>query len=304
MLYIGDGEYRIVPRCAAVTNTDGSTTYSVCLDIDAATNTDGSNLQLYPLHNGSNQRFGFTYLNNGTYKISTAFSDHERVLGVENHSYSNQANVAQYSYDGHSANRWILEPVDRFVTLGERYKTDMFSNVPTTFPYMSSYLYETTNFASQILLNSGIHYTGNWSLYRKSTYESSISSPTALSTYWEVPDATNIPWVTLSQFKTQFSGKMIWFCKGSFLTNHPDYAALGGLVKSDVIQMSYDNLPEPDSAINVTPQYTMSVMGTTTYNGNTTYSLSYRANAFVGIDTSLLELAEANPNRYFVFYKF
>lgn len=302
MLYISDGNYRIVPRCAASTS-NGVTTYSVCLDIDAATNTNGSNLQLYTLHTGDNQKFGFTYNNDGSYIISTAYSSHTRALGVTNQSLLNQANVAQYSYDGTAINRWILEPVDRDAYFAGRYLSDMINKKPGAFPYMSSFYYETPNFSSQGLLSSGIHFTGNWELYRKTTNDTSLDYST-ITSHWDMPNTVYIPWISITDFRQQFQNNIIWFCKGSQLVNHPEYAMALNLAKADVIHMSYDNLPNPDSAINVSPLYSMSVTGTTTYNGSTTYSVSYRSNIYTNVQSSLLELATANPDRYFVFYKF
>lgn len=306
MLYIGDGEFRIVPRCAAVTSGDGSTTYSVCLDIDAATNTDGSNLQLYYLHDGSNQRFGFTYMSDGSYKISTAFSDHNKVLAVQDLSYANQANVAQYTYQNSGGFRWILEPVNRDITFGSRYETNMIGNSSQAFPKISDLNMESTNFASQVLLNSGIHYTGNWSIYRNSNSLATLTNINQIVTNWEVPDDTQVAWCNPSKFRNQHSGKIVYYCKGSLLTSIPELGLVSNLVKCDVVQMSIDGISvAPSSAIDISPLATMSVTNTSaTYNGNTTLWVEYRSAVGSTTSMSLLQLASLYPNRYFVFYKF
>lgn len=79
---------------------------SACVDIYAASKTNGGNADLYDVNLSDAQKFKFTYLGDGTYKITNVGSG--LVLDVYAGSYTSGANIQQYAWNGTKAQRWIV----------------------------------------------------------------------------------------------------------------------------------------------------------------------------------------------------
>jgi hypothetical protein len=71
---------------------------------------DAANIQQYSLLNATNQRFKFTHLGDGTYKITAVHSG--KAVDVSGISKNDGANVFQYTYYGTANQQFILVPTN------------------------------------------------------------------------------------------------------------------------------------------------------------------------------------------------
>lgn len=79
---------------------------SSCVDLAGASSSNGANIQLYSVNLTDAQKYEFTYLDDGTYKITNVSSG--LVLDVSGGSLSSGANVQQYTWNGTDAQKWIV----------------------------------------------------------------------------------------------------------------------------------------------------------------------------------------------------
>ena len=92
----------------------GNGTYTVAsskdsgyvLDVSAASTRNGANVQIYGANDTNAQKFDFTYLGNGYYKIANANSN--KALDVAAAGSAPGTNVQQYEWNGSSAQQWKL----------------------------------------------------------------------------------------------------------------------------------------------------------------------------------------------------
>lgn len=92
-----DGIYTLTPKCAT----------SKRLDISGGCKTDKTNVQIYRANNTASQKFKFTTLANGYYKITAMVSG--KVLDVSGGCKTPGTNVWQYTSNGTSAQQWMLQ---------------------------------------------------------------------------------------------------------------------------------------------------------------------------------------------------
>lgn len=83
-----------------------STNTQRVFDVQSGSESNGGNIRLYQSNNTSSQRYEFTYVGNGYYKIQAERSG--RVLDVSNGSKAAGANLQQYAWNGTDAQLWRI----------------------------------------------------------------------------------------------------------------------------------------------------------------------------------------------------
>lgn len=297
LVYTQNGECFVGSMVGAPFN---GTNYEVkyVLDISDGINTNGRNLQIWSSDSVPAQQFGFTYNNDGSYKISTKCSNHTKVISVEGKSCNPRANVHQWEYTGSDNERWIMEPVDRNVNLGVRYARDNWNKYSKAFPNTSNIGGDCTDFASQCMLASGTHYKDNWYTYRKSANYDAPVNTSQLNNSWILSDPS--PWISANEFKKYWYPKVknCWYCKGQYIIDHPSEIFNLSITTGDVIQIANSSI---FSGIdNIDAWHSMFVTGYSNNNGNNTYSLTYHS--VNTKDKDLLTIANSYKNYYFIFY--
>ncbi len=77
--------------------------------------------------------------------------------------------MIQYKYNGSHNDEWYLEPVKKSNSYGIKYarKNATISPFTSAYPDLSSMGGDCTNFVSQCMVASGIHYRNSWYVYKK-----------------------------------------------------------------------------------------------------------------------------------------
>ena len=94
---VSNGTYRIV---SALDNNK-------CVDISAGSAANFANVQIWSNANCPQQKFTFTYLNNGYYSIKATHSG--KSLDVNEARNTAGTNIQQYEWNGTSAQQWVLK---------------------------------------------------------------------------------------------------------------------------------------------------------------------------------------------------
>lgn len=87
-----------------------SVNQSYVLDISAASKANNANVQIWENVYAKQQRFIFTYLNNGYYKITSENSG--KVLDVDDAGRNGKENVQQFESNGTNAQQWVVKKTD------------------------------------------------------------------------------------------------------------------------------------------------------------------------------------------------
>lgn len=94
---VADGTYKVT-----------SVSSGKALDVYGASTADYGNVVQWDWHNGSNQQWTFTYLNNGYYRITSVNSG--KVLDVNGNSQTDGTQAIQYSWHEGYNQQWQLTP--------------------------------------------------------------------------------------------------------------------------------------------------------------------------------------------------
>lgn len=85
--------------------------FSLCVEVVNASNSNGADIKVFYSNPGYGaQSFAFISNGDGTFRIQPYLSD-SRVIGVENNSTADQANVELATWSGHDSQKWILKRV-------------------------------------------------------------------------------------------------------------------------------------------------------------------------------------------------
>ncbi len=284
MNYNGDGTFSIVSQI--------NTNY--VLDVYGASSENYANINIWTNHGGDSEKFKIYYTENSVYKIASKISNYEKCLTVENMSCVDEGNVMQHAYNKSWNDLWILEPVSTNAILGAQYAIDNHDQYVSAYPGCSS---DCTNFASQCLLATGLHYDSDWRIYRKNgTYNTNIDSNYKLKYSWD----TSVPgsWVTAKNFKDYWLRRSsnVYKLLGSSIVNDPSVAWNLPISIGCVIQIS-----EVVNGVSKDPYHTMYISDYTNDGGNKTYKLTYHSTNTES--KSLLDICRTYPDQYFWFFK-
>ena len=281
-------------------NGDGTFTFysevgnNMVLDINEYDPNNGANVQIFESNGSIAQKFKIGYTSSSTYVIVTQASNFTKAISTANSVCTAGENVHQYDYAGLWSERWILDPVEKDVELGALYATDNYNTYVQAYPNLSNNGGDCTNFVSQCMLASGIHYNGNWNILRKNGNYTDITSNAQLNDSWSVSDPS--PWISAEEFKNFWVGRVSGAYKGTGqqIIDNPSLIWNLPITQGCVVQRADKFLGDVGKAT-----HSMYITG---YLNNNTYLLTYHSNNT--LSKSLLEFCEQDPNSYYLFYVF
>jgi len=99
----GDGYYYLVSQVGDK---------SFALDVSGKKTADGTNIEIYTMKKGENQKFKLVPNADGTFKILTKISGDKSCVEVEDGSTQQGANVQQWQVNNSAQQNWIIETLD------------------------------------------------------------------------------------------------------------------------------------------------------------------------------------------------
>lgn len=285
-------------------NDDGTFSFysevgnNMVLDIAGGSPNNGANAQIYTANGSDAQKFKIGYTDSSTYVIVSKISNYGKSISTCNSGCELGENVHQYDYAGLWSERWILEPVEKDVDLGAKYAMDNYNNYVMAYPNLTGLGGDCTNFASQAMLASGIHFNDNWIIYRKNANNSNISNVNQLNDSWALTDPS--PWISAKEFREYWKNRVT---QGAF-------KATGSEILENP-QKIWDNIPITQGCIIQMAKktlfgelgdshHTMYVSGYINNGEYSTYAVTYHS-----VNTqfkSLIDVCRAHPDEYFLFY--
>ncbi len=294
----GDGTYSIYTPLG----NDG--TYRYALDISNGSGENYANVQIYTPNGSDAQRFSIADTNFDTFVFFTKCSNFDKAIVLNGPTCAEGGNIDQYTYQGHYNEAWLLEPVNQDVELGIRYATFNDENYNPAYPNLTTFNGRTAdcaNFTSQCLSASGIHYDGDWKIYRKNFNTYQPTTVAELDNTWELCQPRTSPWISAKEFGDYWRKKATTksYTIEQILKN-PDIVFQTGIAPGDVIQIADNNLGFLGES-----SHTMYVTGKNTYNGKSSFSLTYHSNSQENKNLLLIcqEYKNAGRNDYIVFFR-
>ena len=106
----------------------------------------------------------------------------------------------QYDYAGLWSERWILEPVEKDVDLGALYAMNNYDKTVQAYSrFTTDFGGDCTNFVSQCMLASGMHFIDDWQILRKNGNYTEINNVEQLNNSWYLADPS--PWISATEFR-------------------------------------------------------------------------------------------------------
>lgn len=287
----GNGDFSLLSAVGLENNS-----YVYALDISNASSENYANAQIYKYNGTSAQKFCIQMTNYGTsHVILSKCSNYNKAIVVNGPSCNQGTNIDQYTFQKHYNEIWIFEPVSRDDNMGVKYALDDYNLYVAAYPNLTSMGGDCANFVSQCMLASGIHYYGDWRVYRKNSTYSKPVNVDQLNSTWELSDPS--PWISAKYFSKFWKQKTNYHVyKGSYITSHPNEILNLNVTKGDVIQYAGSVLGVEGSA-----EHTMYITDYGQYNGNTSYVLTYHSSETKA--KNLLEICANLPDKYFIIYE-
>ena len=293
----GDGTYSIYTPLG----NDG--TYRYALDISDGSGDNYANVQIWTPNGTDAQKFSIGRTNFDTYVLFTKCSNYDKAVVLNGPTCDQGRNVDQYTFQAHVNEACILEPVNRNIDFAIRYATTNYEQYVTAYPNLTTFAGKTAdcaNFVSQCLLASGIHYDGNWKIYRKNFDTNQPTNVTELDNTWEMCQPNTSPWVNAKEFgdywrtKTKPEAYTV-----NYILEHPDEIFNKNYYKGDVIQIAVNRL-----GFLAESEHTMFITAYNSYNGNNSFALTYHSNS--RINKNLLQICQEykdnGKNPYMAFF--
>ena len=280
-------------------NEDGTFTFysqlalDYVLDVNGGFNNDLTNVQLWSYNGGDSQKFKIGYTSTSTYAILSKCSNYSKAVVTHGYGCAMGDNVNQYTYSEHWNELWILEPIAKNKNLGVKYATDNWNSYVYAYPNLTNFDGDCTNFVSQCMLASGIHYRDSWGTYRKNSNHTNIANVNQLNDSWSLTDPS--PWISAKQFKEFWAPKAseAYRAKGTDILNNPSIVWDVPITQGCVVQKA-------NNLFGVMGKATHS-MYITGYVDNT-YLLTYHSTNT--LNRSLLDFCRQEPDAYYLFYVF
>ena len=236
-----------------------------------------------------------------TYRMASKPSDFDKTVVVSGASCQAGANVIQYSYNRTNNDEWIFEPRTYTMGLAKQY-AHTYAKEGMFFPTYPGFNSDCTNFASQCMLASGVHFRDAWFIYKKNN-DRPHPKENEIELSWEIEKIGGIfgygassPWISAKHFKNFWEGKVETArYKASYILEHQQEIYNLNFGPGDVVQTLYNN---------GTGRHTMYICCYGTYNGKPDYNLSYHSNN--NKDIPLGEVVSRileNGDEWIVFYK-
>lgn len=289
LVHTGNGLYKLVSQVGSKKRV---------LDINKNDNKNKSNIDIWSDDNSGDRRFRIIMNKDGySYRIASQCSNFTKVVTVEKASCNDTANVFQYQYNASNNDEWIFEPVKGYSReLAVNYANKNVYNSVPAYPNLRKMGGDCANFVSQCMLAGGIHYQNEWYVNKDNNKNPTPLNVSQLDSSWRLADPS--PWISAKQFNSFWSKRYKNAAvTGKFITENTGliFNKLN-IFKGDVIQIASMNFWGGVGNI----KHTMIITDYGVYKGSLDYQVSYHS-----ADTSkkdLLELAENNPNDYFIFY--
>lgn len=281
----GDATFSIYTRLG------NNGTYLYALDISNASPDNYANVQIYSINGTNAQKFQLGCTERSTVVIYTVVSNSTKAVVVNGPTCDQGRNVDQYTYQERPNEQWILEPVEKSYTLGQYYAKKNYNSYVSAYPNLANNGGDCTNFVSQCMLASGIHFQNDWYIYRKNDTYPTPTTNAQMDVTWELADPS--PWISANQFSKYWRNNSSYsYIKGSEIVANPSLAYNLPIGYGDVIQYatvgSFGSIGYAE--------HTMYVTGTT----NDSYLVTYHS--LNRLDTNLLDICNQNPDKYFIFY--
>ncbi|GHV08285.1 hypothetical protein FACS1894217_10480 [Clostridia bacterium] len=287
VVYMGSGLYKIISMVGAGTKV---------LDVHSNYTSDGANIDIYADASATDRRFAIERTATGSYKIMSQCSNYTKTVTVMNASCDNGYNVIQWTYNGGKNDEWIFEPVNFSALLGQTYATNNWDRRVPAYPDTSDMGGDCTDFASQCLLASGIHFFDDWKVDRKNNTYPKPTNTTQLNNSWTLTSPS--PWISANTFRHFWINRTTFETyTGSYILAHKSEIYNRPFYVGDIIQIMYDSNGVPGNA-----WHTMYITSYGTYNGNMSFQLTYHT-----VDTlnkNLLQICAAYPSDHFRFFRF
>jgi len=285
----GDGTLTIYSRVGAVGE------YKYALDISNASGDNYANVQIWTPNGTDAQKFKMGRTELSTVAFFSKVSGYSKAIVLNGPTCDQGRNIDQYTFQSYVNEMWILEPVSKYSKLGVDYAKANWNKSVACYPNYMPYGVDCTNFASQCMLASGIHYQDDWYMYRKNSTYNSPNGATEINTSWELGDPS--PWQSAKYFGRYWNKKVkIYVVKGTDIINNPNMAWFSDIGIGDVVQYADNNL-----GFRGEEQHTMYIRDARVYEGHNNYVLTYHSKEVEEKD--LLQVVKENPNYYYVFYK-
>lgn len=271
---------------------------NMVLDISNASSENGANVHIYEYNGTDAQKFKIGATDSAVYVIVTKVSNFTKAISTCNAGCDQGENVHQYNYVGAWNERWILEPVEKDVELGAKYAMDNYNLYVPAYPNLSDMGGDCTNFVSEAMLASGIHFRENWNICRKNNKYSNPKNTWQLNQSWDVSDPS--PWISAKQFQEFWvkNANGAYKATGKQILDNPEIAWNAPVNQGDVVQLAKIN-----SDGNVGEAFhSMYISGYVHDGTNDTYGLTYHTNNT--LFKSLIEVCRSHPNEYILFYTF
>lgn len=293
----GDGTYSIYTPLG----NDG--TYKYALDISNGSGDNYANVQIWTANGTDAQKFSIGRTTYDTYVLFTKCSNYDKAVVLNGPSCDEGRNVDQYTFQGYRNEAWILEPVSRNVELGIRYAHMNYNQYVSAYPNLTGFEGSTSdcaNFVSQCLLASGVHYDGDWKIYRKNFDIDKPRKVAELDNTWELCQPRTSPWISAREFGDYFRTKTTPKAYTvNYILEHQDEIFNKNYYKGDVIQMATNRL-----GFLAESNHTMFITAYNSYNGKQNFALTYHSISVK--DKNLIEICQEYKNEgknpYMVFF--
>lgn len=296
--HIGNGEYFIASDTGS-TNDGEYTYFNFVLDVVNGINEDGTNIHIWEILQGDPQKFAVTSTGVGTYVIRTKSSNWEKCLSLASDFCSDGVNVEQRTYNGDVDQEWILEPVNRWNSLGVRYAEECYNKRTACYPNCSDIGGDCANFVSQCLLAAGKHINSDWYMDKKNNvYQTPAAGTTQLDASWDYTYA----WINADEFRKYWKENAVrtYACSGKKALEDMFGVYAQDYVAGDVIQYGDSFL-----GLETSTEHTMYITGYKTQIVDGTlypsYTVTYHSSDT--LNKPLTELYQKYSNKYFRMYQ-
>ena len=274
---------------------------NMALDIDNASPDNGANAHIHEYNGTDAQKFRIGYTNSSTYVLITKVSNYTKSISTCNSGCEMGENVHQYDYAGLWSERWILEPVEKDVDLGALYAMNNYDKTVQAYPrFTMDFGGDCTNFVSQCMLASGIHFREDWQILRKNGNYTEINNIEQLNNSWSLSDPS--PWISAVEFQKFWVPRIstgVYKATGQAILDNPNMVWNSPVTQGCVVQIAKKGVFSNEVKEAHHSMYISGYINDGTYN---TYGLTYHSKDTQFI--SLLDVCKNYKNEYFLFYTF
>lgn len=174
--------------------------------------------------------------------------------------------------------------------MGVKYAKDNAEKSVGAYPKFEA---DCTNFVSQCMIASGIHYRSEWYIYRKNNKYNTPTNNTQTKNSWDLKLPG--PWTVANNFKEYWISKSskVYKAKGADIIANPSILLNTLITKGTVVQIA-----NADSNLIGNSFHSMYI---TEHSGNTFYLTYHSENT---VSKNLLDICKNYKDKYFLFFVF